>query len=118
MKNAEPIRTSSHPSLVIAIFLLFWGAGFTSQAQNPPGQNVKRDLEALEFIRKTISEKYYDKNYRGIDLDAKFKSYAEKLKKSRSDQESLALMAAAVMEFDDSHTIFLPPSFDQRFDYG
>jgi C-terminal processing protease CtpA/Prc len=118
MKNAEPERTSSHPSLVIATFLLVCFAGFTAQAQNPPGHNIKRDLEMLEFIRKTISETYYDKNYRGIDLDAIFKSYAEKLKKSQSDQESLTLIAAAVIELDDSHTIFLPPSFDQRVDYG
>src|SRR5262249_3667591 len=64
------------------------------------------------------SENYYDKNYRGIDLDAKFESYAEKLKKSRADRESLTLIAAAVMELDDSHTVFHPPILKQRADYG
>jgi len=107
-----------HAELAIVVFLLSWISVGAAQAQNPPGQNIKRDLEVLDFIRKTISENYYDKNYRGIDLDAQFKTYAEKLKKSRSDQESLTLIAAAVMEFDDSHTNFHPPFLKQRVDYG
>src|SRR5215468_1954668 len=106
-----------HAELAIVVFLLSWISVGAAQAQNPPGQNIKRDLEVLDFIRKTIGEKYYDKNYRGVDLDAQFKSYAEKLMRSRSDQESLTLVAAAVMELDDSHTVFLPPSFNQRVYY-
>jgi C-terminal processing protease CtpA/Prc len=103
--------------LAVVIFLSSWISAGAAQAQNPPGQNIKRDLEVLDFIRQKIGEHYYDKNYRGINLDAQFKSYAEKLKKSRSDQESLTLIAAAVMELDDSHTVFLPPPFKQKVYY-
>jgi C-terminal processing protease CtpA/Prc len=72
----------------------------------------------LDFVKKKISENYYDKNFRGVDLEAKFEAYAEKLKKSRADRESLILIAAAVMELDDSHTVFHPPILKQRADYG
>ncbi len=112
------IVVMKYAELVVAILLLSWISTGQAQAQNPPGQNIKRDLEMLDFIRGTVSENYYDKNYRGIDLNTWFRSYAEKLKKSRSDQESLTLIAAAVMEFDDSHTVFDPPYLKQRVDYG
>jgi len=77
------IVVMKYAELVVAILLLSWISTGQAQAQNPPGQNIKRDLEMLDFIRGTVSENYYEKNYRGIDLNTGFRSYAEKLKNSR-----------------------------------
>jgi carboxyl-terminal processing protease len=81
-------------------------------------QNLRRDVEILDFIDNAIRGNYYDPAYRGIDLDAHFKSFREKLKQSKSDQESMALLAACVLEFNDSHTNFLPPAFEEQLDPG
>lgn len=75
-------------------------------------------MEILDFIDSTIRNYYYDPNYRGIDLDAHFKSFREKLKQSKSDQESMVILAASLLEFNDSHTKFLPPAFEERLDPG
>ena len=77
-------------------------------------QNPRRDVDMLDFIDTTIRNYYYDPAYHGIDLDAHFKSIREKLKKSKSDQESMALLAASLLEFNDSHTVFLPPAFEEK----
>lgn len=44
-------------------------------------QNRRRGLNMLEKIKETIKAEFYDKNYHGIDLDAKFKTAAERIKK-------------------------------------
>ncbi|MBO0723180.1 MAG: PDZ domain-containing protein, partial [Blastocatellia bacterium] len=75
-------------------------------------------MEILDFINITLRENYYDPNYHGIDLDAHFKSFREKLKQSKSDQESMVILAASLLEFNDSHTVFLPPAFEEKMDPG
>jgi C-terminal processing protease CtpA/Prc len=82
------------------------------------GQVLRRDVEILDFIESTIRANYYDAAYQGIDLGAHFKSFREKLKKSKSDQESMAILAASLLEFNDSHTMFLPPAFEEKLDPG
>jgi C-terminal processing protease CtpA/Prc len=96
---------------IVFLFLLLWLCGLRQ-----PGfsQNLRRDAEILDFIDSTIRNYYYDPAYRGIDLDTHFKSLREKLKKSKSDQESMTLLAASLLEFDDSHTKFLPPAFEEE----
>ncbi|MBO0724449.1 MAG: hypothetical protein J2P52_02520 [Blastocatellia bacterium] len=81
-------------------------------------QNLRRDVEILDFIDSAIRANYYDPTYRGIDLNAHFKSCREKLKQSKSDQESMVILAACVLEFNDSHTNFLPPAFEERLHTG
>jgi len=93
------------------LFLLLW---LCSLCQPCFSQNPRRDVDILDFIDTTIRNYYYDPTYHGIDLDAHFKSIREKLKKSKSDQESMALLAASLLEFNDSHTVFLPPAFEEE----
>lgn len=108
------LRLPSH--LLIALF--FFGLWLLGLCQSSFSQNLRRDLEILEFLQDAIRENYYDPSYRGIDLKAHFKSYEEKLKQSKSDQESMALLAACLLAFDDSHTRFLPPAFEEQLDPG
>ena len=100
---------------IVSLFLLLW---LCSLCQLSFGQVLKRDVEILDFIEFTIRNYYYDPTYRGIDLDAHFKSFREKLKKSKSDQESMVILAASLLEFNDSHTNFLPPAFEEKLDPG
>jgi C-terminal processing protease CtpA/Prc len=100
---------------IVFFFLLLW---LCSLYRPSFGQNLRRDSEILDFIDSTIRNYYYDPAYHGIDLDAHFKSFREKLKKSKSDQESMALLAASLLEFNDSHTRFLPPVFEEDLDPG
>src|SRR5215813_1038642 len=100
---------------MVFLFLSLW---LWSLCQLSFGQVLRRDVEILDFIDYTIRNYYYDPTYRGIDLDAHFKSFREKLKKSKSDQESMVILAACLLEFNDSHTNFLPPAFEERLDPG
>jgi C-terminal processing protease CtpA/Prc len=83
-----------------------------------PGLNRERGLAILLNIKEAIEERYYDKTYNGIDLDARFKSAAERIRKLDANWQIYRVIAQVVLDFDDSHTIFYPPERLKRVQYG
>lgn len=80
--------------------------------------NRSRGLNMLDDIKDLIKERYYDKNYRGIDIDARFKVAKEKIKTLDYNAQIFHVIAAVVLEFNDSHTRFYPPNRANRIQYG
>ena len=74
--------------------------------------------DMLKAARATLKEDYFDSNFRGIDLDARFKVAAEKIDAATSMGQALGIIAQAVLELDDSHTKFFPPSRATKVEYG
>jgi carboxyl-terminal processing protease len=72
----------------------------------------------LDQIKDTIKEYYYDKTFHGIDLDAKFKAVAEKIKKMDTNRQIDRAIAQLVLEFNDSHTTYYPPGRANSVVYG
>lgn len=81
-------------------------------------QNRRRGLNMLEKIKETIKAEFYDKNYHGIDLDAKFKTAAERIKKLDENWQIYRVIGQLIMDFDDSHTRFYPPPRVRGVEYG
>lgn len=78
----------------------------------------ERAKDMLNAVKNEIKDKYYDPAFKGIDLDAKFKDAEGKLDKATSLGQSFGIIAQAVLELNDSHTTFYPPSRNGRVDYG
>lgn len=83
-----------------------------------PGANRQNGLSILYNIKKAIEIDYYDKTYHGIDLDAKFDTAAERIKKLDANWQIYRVIAQLIMDFDDSHTKFYPPERVRRVEYG
>lgn len=80
--------------------------------------NRERGLSMLDDIKQLIKERYYDKNFRGMNIDARFKEAKEKIKKLEYNAQIFSVIAGLVLEFNDSHTRFYPPSRANRVEYG
>ncbi len=80
--------------------------------------NRERGLNMLNDLKDVIKTRYYDKNYRGIDLNEKFKAAAERIKKLDTNWQIFRTIAQVVIEFNDSHTRFYPPNRANRVEYG
>lgn len=80
--------------------------------------NRSRGLNMLDEIKEIIKLRYYDKNYRGINLDERFKIAAERIKKMDTNSQVFRVIAQVVLEFNDSHTRFYPPNRANRVEYG
>ncbi len=72
----------------------------------------------LNEIKSVIKERYYDKNFRGIDLNARFKIAEERIKTQDTNWQIFRTIAQVVTEFNDSHTRFYPPGRANRVEYG
>ncbi len=72
----------------------------------------------LKIVKNEIKKNYYDPNFHGIDIEARFQAAEEKLSGATSTTQSLAIIAQAVIDFNDSHLYLLPPSTGWKVDYG
>ncbi len=72
----------------------------------------------LQTIKEDLKKNYYDPTFRGMNLDERFKQADEKLKAATDRGQMFAIIAQVLIEFDDSHTYFLPPGRTMRVDYG
>jgi carboxyl-terminal processing protease len=72
----------------------------------------------LSKIKEAIKKTYYDPTYHGIDIEAHFKAVDEKLKQSENLDQMFSLIGQALLDFEDSHTVFFPPQRTGRIDYG
>jgi len=65
-----------------------------------------------------VKKRYYDPKFHGLDLDARFHLYDEKIAAASSIGQSFGVIAAFLDGLNDSHTFFTPPSRPYRVDYG
>jgi C-terminal processing protease CtpA/Prc len=72
----------------------------------------------LRVIKEDLKKNYYDPTYHGIDLEARFKAADEKLKTATSVGQLMGIVAKVLLDFDDSHTFFIPPERADRTEYG
>jgi len=98
----------------------------TMAAAPPARAQSKGDLERdrnrgramLALVKDYLKEYYYDPKYHGMDLDARFKAAEAKIAEAQSLSQVLGIIAQAVTELNDSHTVFIPPPRPVDVDYG
>lgn len=77
-----------------------------------------RTKSMLNAVKNEIKNKYYDKNFKGVDLETKFKEAEKKLDEAKSLGQAFGIIAQAVLQLNDSHTRFYPPPTTVRTEYG
>src|SRR5207248_6285309 len=81
-----------------------------AQSQKDVERDRNRGVVMSKLIKDYIKEYYYDPNYHGMDLDARFKAADDRIRKAANISEVLGIIAQAMVELNDSHTFFIPPS--------
>jgi C-terminal processing protease CtpA/Prc len=72
----------------------------------------------LKAVKKEIQNRYYDPTFHGVDLEARFQKADQDLQQATSMGHMFGIIAQAVIDLNDSHTRFLPPSRSADFEYG
>jgi C-terminal processing protease CtpA/Prc len=72
----------------------------------------------LKAVKKEIQNRYYDPTFHGLDLEARFQKADQDLQQATSMGHMFGIIAQAVIDLNDSHTRFLPPSRSADFEYG
>ncbi len=105
---------------ILAFSLLYVCSVTMPGAAQGKMDRIERDRmkNMLKNIREAVKKDYYDETFRGIDIDARFKLADEKLNAATSTGQAMGVIAQALMDFNDSHLFFLPPSTNIRVEYG
>lgn len=101
----------------ISLILIMAGSA-PLRAQQLDRIERERALSMLKNIRDDLKKNYYDPSFRGMDVDARFKSAEEKIKQATSLGQAFGVIAQALLDLNDSHTSFSPPSRPVSVEYG
>ena len=90
------------------------------ETQSPQLDKTERERakQMLKDIERSVRDNYYDKTFRGIDLAAHFEAARGKLEAAVSVGHAYAVIAQALIDFDDSHLYFIPPPRPSTYEYG
>ena len=103
-------------AVVIFALILFGISTTFAQSLSRIERGQAKDM--LNAVRNEIKNKYYDPTFRGLDLEARFRIAEEKLDKAVTLGQAFGIIAQAVLELNDSHTTFYPPSRSATVEYG
>ena len=109
--NFRLLQVSLLAFLILAPFTI-------GRPQKLESTDRERGLTMLSRVKDMLKKNYYDPNFRGMDVDARFKAAEEKIKQATSLAQVLTTIAQVLIDLDDSHTYFLPPSRAITTEYG
>src|SRR4028118_2284198 len=110
--EAPRIPASVRRFMFVAAFALLL-VGLTPQplsAQAFDRIERERAQTMLGAIKGELKKNYYDPTFRGMDVDARFKVAEEKINQATTLGQAFGAIAQALLDLNDSHTFFQPPS--------
>lgn len=111
-------KTGLYSFIVLGFLLTALGLNLAAQQQLASKMDRERGQDILRLVKSDLKKNYYDANLRGIDVEAKFKAASEKIDQATSNGHIMGIIAQVLMDFDDSHTRFIPPGRISRTEYG
>lgn len=117
---SQPGKSLRTPKLIKVAFVVFilLSSVAIAHAQKVESKDRDRGQIMLDFIKDELKKNYYDPNFRGMNLDTRFKTASEKIKEASSVGQIFGVIAQVLIELDDTHTYFIPPSRTVETDYG
>lgn len=100
------------------VFAFLLAGAFSANAQKFGDYERGQAKDMLNTVKKEIKGNYFDTSFKGVDIDAKFDAASQKLGSATSLGQAFGIIAQAVLELDDSHTVFYPPSTTVETQYG
>ena len=118
MRISRSFNTRSILSVIVAVLCLMFSSALCSVSSQSMSFERQRGADMLETIKNDLKKNYYDATFHSMDIDARFKVSSEKIKEAASVGQILGIIAQTLIDLNDSHTFFLPPSHSSRTDYG
>ena len=117
-------KTNRHRRLYltcVCLALAFAGAAFLPAASFGPvaAENNRATREArlavFDDVWSTINQRYYDRNFQGLDWQAQRNNYRDLAANADTNHELYAVLRRMIASLDDSHTRVFAP--EERFDW-
>jgi carboxyl-terminal processing protease len=117
-KNARPLRAARILLVTGALCCLTMSAALPASAQSLGSYDRDSARTMLSTLKDDLKKNYYDPSLRGMDLEARFRDADEKIKQAQTRDQLIVAVAQVMLDLNDSHTFFLPPSRAAHIEYG
>jgi len=91
-------------------------------ATAPPREMSKFDHDQgqmmLSIVMKDIEDYYYDPTFHGLKMPALVERAKQAIDNAHTQAEIYAAIANTLLPLNDSHTVFIPPSWSARVEFG
>lgn len=104
--------------LVITMLVLLSGPVHTSSAQKVGKFEIEQWRDVLRSVKEALKANYYDPQFHGMDVEARFATADAKMKNAQSLGQLVGIVAQVLLDLHDSHTAFIPPRNATRLEYG
>jgi carboxyl-terminal processing protease len=104
-------------SSAFAVLMVVFGASF-AHAQKIDRFERDSALTMLSLAKDDLKKNYFDPTLHGIDIETRFKEAETRLKEATSRDQLIITIAQTMLDFNDSHTYFVPPSRAAQVEYG
>ncbi len=115
MKNFS-LKTLARLLIVLTVSLGFTHVSFGQGGLDRIERSRMKDM--LRVIKNNVKKSYFDPEFKGIDIEARFKEADEKLSSAASVGQAMGIIAQTLIDFNDSHLYFIPPSTNLAVEYG
>jgi C-terminal processing protease CtpA/Prc len=108
-------------AITICVWLLLgsaWAQMMPDKSPEDAKVNRQRGMDMLSEIKNKLKDQYYDPTFHGMNIDERFRAAQEQIKRVDTNGQIFRIIAQAVLDLDDSHTIFIPPSHYHHTEYG
>lgn len=118
MNGIPSLRTMRRVTLAARGMAIVLGIISVAVAQELTKESRGRGQIMLNVIKKELQKHYYDPEFHGRDLEACFQKARLDLDQATSLGHMFGIIAPAVLELEDSHTLFVPPRRVSKIQYG
>ncbi|HUA01738.1 MAG TPA: S41 family peptidase [Candidatus Aquilonibacter sp.] len=98
--------------------ILFLAAARLGAQQKMSSIDMDEARQMLRDARDAVKKNYYDPKYHGIDLDARYQQYDDRIKTAPDLNNGMRMVAAFLSGFKDTHLFFIPPQRPYKLDTG
>jgi carboxyl-terminal processing protease len=112
----HPFSISMRTVFVIALIFIVHFQSFSQSKQSIFTIDDAKII--LKTIKADIKKHYFNPAYNGIDLDQRFQFAETKLKDAQDPGQMLTIVAQVLLDFQDSHLFYIPPTRATIVNYG
>jgi carboxyl-terminal processing protease len=110
------LRRYAYLTLVSLLSILFIPNLISAQGLDRFDRDNARAM--LSAMKEDLKKNYYDPTLKGMNLDERFKQAEEQIKNATTRDQLMVVVAQTMLDFNDSHTFFVPPARAAKIQYG
>lgn len=110
------MRRYAYLTLVSLLLILFIPNLVSAQGLDRFDRDNARAM--LTAMKDDLKKNYYDPTLKGVNLDERFKQAEEQIKNATTRDQLMVIVAQTMLDFNDSHTFFVPPARAAKIQYG